>query len=376
VGIAQLAEHRTVAPTVAGSIPVSHPNSFSAFSGDPGSAVPPMRVLRPSTAIAAAALLFAMPSRAADGRFDQTLRASTPFKLEIVNDVGEISVRAGSTNKIEIHAKLHSIDNSEDDADVAKRIHAIEMNPPIQSDARGRSVHIGPIADPDAVRNISISYEIVVPIATQLHSETGTGDQSIEGIQGPVDASSGSGKLRVWHIAKDTHVSTGSGDLDLHDLHGNIQAKAGTGTVYATDIAGNEMPREGQVQISDPKNGIPITVQTAIGAVGLQIVTGSGDVDVENLEGGLNVTSGSGNIRASGRPNSDWQLDTGTGTVRVQFPADANLALVAHTSSGVIEGAEALTVQGKKNPRDLRAQIGKGGPTVELKTASGNIEIK
>ncbi len=27
VGIAQLAEHRTVAPTVAGSIPVSHPNS-------------------------------------------------------------------------------------------------------------------------------------------------------------------------------------------------------------------------------------------------------------------------------------------------------------------------------------------------------------
>jgi hypothetical protein len=26
VGIAQLAEHRTVAPTVAGSIPVSHPN--------------------------------------------------------------------------------------------------------------------------------------------------------------------------------------------------------------------------------------------------------------------------------------------------------------------------------------------------------------
>jgi hypothetical protein len=28
VGIAQLAEHRTVAPTVAGSIPVSHPRFF------------------------------------------------------------------------------------------------------------------------------------------------------------------------------------------------------------------------------------------------------------------------------------------------------------------------------------------------------------
>jgi hypothetical protein len=29
VGIAQLVEHRTVAPTVAGSIPVSHPNASS-----------------------------------------------------------------------------------------------------------------------------------------------------------------------------------------------------------------------------------------------------------------------------------------------------------------------------------------------------------
>jgi hypothetical protein len=28
VGVAQLAEHRTVAPTVAGSIPVSHPNNL------------------------------------------------------------------------------------------------------------------------------------------------------------------------------------------------------------------------------------------------------------------------------------------------------------------------------------------------------------
>jgi hypothetical protein len=31
VGIAQLAEHRTVAPTVAGSIPVSHPKFFPRY---------------------------------------------------------------------------------------------------------------------------------------------------------------------------------------------------------------------------------------------------------------------------------------------------------------------------------------------------------
>jgi hypothetical protein len=368
-----------VAPAVAGSIPVSHPNSQK-LPGDSASTAMPMRALRLSyaPAIVVAALFFALPSQAADGRFDQTLPASTPFKLDIVNDAGEISVRAGSTNKIEIHAKLHSIDDSEDDQ-IEARIHSIELSPPIVSDAHGRNVRIGHFADPDAVRNISISYEIVVPAETQLHSETGAGDQNIEGIQGPVEAGSGSGKLRAWHIGKDTHLSTGSGDIDLHDVHGAIEVRDGTGTIYASDIRADlsSTARLNEAITLSERTGKPVPIDFPLPAtVAMQIVTGSGDIDVENLEGGLKVTSGSGNIRASGKPSSEWQLDTGTGTVRVQFPTDANLALVAHTSSGVIESPDTLTVQGKKNPHELHAQIGKGGPTVDLKTASGDIEIK
>jgi DUF4097 and DUF4098 domain-containing protein YvlB len=337
-----------------------------------------MRALRPHTVslVAIAAVLFAIQSQAADGRFDQTLPVTKPFKPDILNDAGEISLRAGSSNKIEIHAKLHSIDAEDDD--VAARIRAIELSPPISSDIKGHNIRIGHFANSDAVRNISISYEIVVPSDTQLHSETGTGDQSIEGIQGPVEASSGTGKLRLWHIGRDVHARTGSGDIDLHDVHSNVLAKAGTGAVYATDIRSDQVASHepGQVQIMDAKTRVPITVQMTMGAVGLQIVTGSGDVDVENLEGGLNVTSGSGNIRASGKPSSDWELDTGTGTVRTQFPDDANLALVAHTSSGAIDCIDTVKVQGNKNPHELHGQIGKGGPTVDLKTATGNIEIR
>ncbi len=337
-----------------------------------------MRALRLifAAVVVMAAISLASQSQAADGRFDQTITASSPFKLEVFTDAGEISVRAGSAKKIEIHAKLHSIDNSDDD--VATRIHAIELSPPIVTDPKGHNVHIGHFDDPDAVRNISISYEIVVPSDTELRTESGVGDQNIEGIQGPVEASSGSGKLRVWHIAKDVHARTGSGDIDVHDLHGNVQIRAGTGTVSATDIAGSQVPsREmGHIQIADPKTGRTTIMQAALDAVGVQIITGSGDVDVENLEGGLQVTSGSGNLRAQGKPSADWQLDTGTGTVRVQFPIDANLAIEAHTSSGIIESTDTVVAQGKKNPHELHGQIGKGGPTVDLKTATGDIEIK
>jgi hypothetical protein len=326
--------------------------------------------------VAIAAVLFSVHSYAADGRFDQTLTVTKPFKLEIANDAGEISLRAGSSNKIEIHAKLHSIDAEDDD--VETRIHAIELSPPISTDPKGHNVRVGHFDNPDDARNISISYEIVVPADTQLHCETGAGDQSIEGIQGPVDVSSGSGKLRVWHIGKDVHARTGSGDIDLHDIHGPIQVRDGTGAIYVSDVRVDtaSAARLSEAIILSDRTGKPVPINFPLPVAVVQIITGSGDVDVENLEGGLNVTSGSGNIRASGRPSLDWELDTGTGTVRVQFPADINLALIAHTSSGIIDCIETVKVQGNKNPHELHGQIGKGGQTVDLKTATGNIEIR
>src|SRR5277367_1093232 len=162
---------------------------------------------------------------AADGRFDRTLSVSIPFTLDIIADAGNISLRAGDPGKIEIHARLHNIDDSEDN-DTETRIHAIELNPPIDRDSKGHSVRIGHVADPNLVRNVSITYEIVVPAETQLRSETGTGDQTIEGIEGPVQATSGSGKLHVWHIGRDANVDTGSGDIDLRDVRGRVHAKA------------------------------------------------------------------------------------------------------------------------------------------------------
>jgi DUF4097 and DUF4098 domain-containing protein YvlB len=315
---------------------------------------------------------------ASDGRFDQTLPVSLPFRLDIATDAGNISVRSGDPGKIEIHARLHNIDDSED-ADTETRIHAIELSPPIDRDSKGHNVRIGHVADPNLVRNVSITYEIVVPAETQLRSETGTGDQTIEGIAGPVQATSGSGKLHVWHIGRDANLDTGSGDIELRDVHGRVHAKAGTGTIYASEVLGDltANPRLAAAQLFSARTGNPLAVSlTPAGGVDMEIITGSGDINVENLEGGLQVTTGSGNIRASGKPASDWNLDTGTGAVRVQFSADANLALIAHTSSGTIEGNDSIVVQGTRSPHELHGQVGKGGPTVDLKTASGNIEIQ
>jgi len=99
-------------------------------------------------------------------------------------------------------------------------------------------------------------------------------------------------------------------------------------------------------------------------------------VEMKGVKGGAKVTTGSGSIIAQGDPTGDWRLHSGSGSVSADFPPQAAFNLVARTSSGNIETAHEISVQGKISPRELQGKVGAGGPLVELSTSSGSIEIR
>jgi hypothetical protein len=55
---------------------------------------------------------------------------------------------------------------------------------------------------PRSGRNISISYELVVPADTRLRSRTGSGNQNAVGLRGSVDLQTGSGNVVFSNIEK------------------------------------------------------------------------------------------------------------------------------------------------------------------------------
>ncbi|MFZ0584402.1 MAG: DUF4097 family beta strand repeat-containing protein, partial [Candidatus Acidiferrales bacterium] len=114
--------------------------------------------------------------------------------------------------------------------------------------------------------------------------------------------------------------------------------------------------------------------QTAAGDV--EIGTGSGDVEIKGAKGAVKVQTGSGSITAQGEPVGDWRLHTGSGNVSVELPQQASFNLVARTSSGSIDSSREIAVQGKLSPRELQGKVGGGGPTVDLSTSSGSIQIR
>ncbi len=297
-----------------------------------------------------------------EGHFDRTLSVSGPVDLNVQTGSGDITIKTGDSSKVEVHGKIHA--NHWGSGDVQKYVSEIEANPPIEQN--GNTIRIGHIENENWKHNISISYELVVPAQTKLVSQSGSGSESIDGIAGPLEANSGSGSLKISNIGSQVQAHTGSGDVDLSNVKGGAKLSAGSGSISAKGIAGGLDASSGSGSIS--------LEQTAPGNVEIQ--TGSGSVEVTGANGAVKAQTGSGGISVAGNPTGEWTLHSGSGDVAVKLPAQASFNLVAHTGSGTIDSNREIAVQGKISPRELTGKVGGGGPTVELSTSSGTIEIR
>jgi Putative adhesin len=308
----------------------------------------------------------ALPAAAVDeGSFERSLSVTGAVNLEITTGSGGIDIRSGSANRIQVTARIRaSVNWFGDSGDVEARIKRIEANPPIQQS--GNDVRIGHIDDPELRRNISISYEVIVPAETRLQAHTGSGSLQVEGIQGPVEAGTGSGGVQVSDISSAVRADTGSGNIKLDHIKGNVRAKAGSGSIHASDVAGGFEGYTGSGQVT--------LEQTAPGSV--HVDTGSGGVELRGVRGSLEAKTGSGSIRAEGSPTGAWTLHTGSGGIRLKFPSDAAFDLYVHTGSGSLSVGPPVTEQGSQGHKEIRGKVHGGGVSVEAETGSGSIEIE
>jgi DUF4097 and DUF4098 domain-containing protein YvlB len=305
------------------------------------------------------------PMRAAasaEGSFQRTLQVTGPISVDLTTGSGSVSVRTGSSSQVEITGHIKATNWFGGDAEA--RVKQVEANPPIQQS--GNDIRIGHVDDTELLHNISISYELVVPAETQLHSHTGSGSQSVEGLRKQVEIESGSGTLKISDIGDTVKAETGSGGIEIVRVKGDVRTKAGSGSIRATDIAGGFEGQTGSGHIT--------LEQTAAGSV--RADTGSGGMELRGVHGSLEAEAGSGTIIAEGNPTGSWTVHSGSGNIHLTLASDAGFDLDAHTSSGSISVSQPVTVQGSIGRKELRGKVRGGGVPVEVETGSGSIEIQ
>ena len=297
----------------------------------------------------------------ARGSFFRSVTVSAMVDLDITTGAGNVTVTNGNSGTVSISARINAHGSRGMSAE--EKVRLIEANPPISQN--GNNIRVGQFDQRELRQNVSISYVLVVPNMTQLRARTGSGDEKVRGITGPVKVESGSGTLFLSNIGGEVKATTGSGDIHLDQIKGPVRVNTGSGGIRAEGIGGEFTASTGSGDVTVRQN--------SPGAV--RVGTGSGNVVLEGVDGELRAETGSGDINAQGTVSQPWRLHTGSGGLRLRLPSGLGYDLDARTDSGSIHVQQPITMQGSISRSHVQGKVLGGGTLIELQTGSGDIRI-
>ena len=223
------------------------------------------------------------------GQFKQTFAVSRPVRIDISSGAGNITVHTSDDNLVHVVAVIHARDSAQWGGEKAlAKIHNLEANPPIERFG-DNNLTIGKITDRDLQRNISIDYEITAPAQTRLTAETGSGDQSIDGLSLPLVVKTASGKIALENISANVHVETASGNVKLHDVRGGIRVQTASGNIYAEGKPASDWhiaAASGSVDLKVPtETSFNLDASTTSGTLGVKLPVSAQVSSPNHLQG-------------------------------------------------------------------------------------------
>lgn len=184
------------------------------------------------------------------------------------------------------------------------------------------------------LRTVPLMIQVSAPSGSSITARSGAADVGVTGVAAGLDVTTGSGQVRAPRCTGAAEVRTGSGDVRLGKVLGRLQVRTGSGEVDVISVEGSASGA---------------TVQTGSGDVRLGAVkqdvrarTGSGDLTVvDAFAGGLELTTGSGQLRVGIHPGVLAKLDvsSGSGCARSELPVggppgEGDVALRVRARSG------------------------------------------
>ncbi len=107
----------------------------------------------------------------------------------------------------------------------------------------------------------------------------------------------------------------------------------------------------------------------------VKVQAGSGSLRLHGVNGSIHARTGSGDIEADGHIAGMSTLSSGSGSVRLHLTPDSRFQLEASTGSGSIRLHMPGTQDTDNSRHHLTSAINGGGPPLSIRTGSGDIEV-
>jgi hypothetical protein len=277
----------------------------------------------------------AMPAVAAAQERDRdfTFRERVPAGawLRVHTLHGDVRVTEGSGDRVEVIGRK----NGEDAAEL--RISTLRSG----DDVTICAIWEGGQCDAEGIHSsrkwshhgeASVDFEVRLPRGVKIRALSGNGEVMVSGATAEVHASSGNGTVSVASSGGPVSASSGNGDVDVSEAGGEVTARSGNGDVRVTTSNG------------------PVSAYTGNGSI---------DARMSSLGG-----------------TADMSFRTGNGDITLLLPANFEGEIDARLPNGRLESDFPLRVEGRLDPRRLRATIGRGGRRITIMSGSGGAEIR
>ncbi len=347
--------------------------------------------------------------------------------LRIKVDMGSVVVRGGQQQGI--NYVVHTRFGNSNEQDARRQFEQYKITAYVKGDT---AWIVGDWQGGRRPRHSSSEFSVMVPREMALVKlETEGGDVDATGLTGRVEAESGGGSLRLDDIGGGANGETGGGSISVGTVGGELGLHTGGGSIEVRQANGKLVAETGggSVDIQScaqgatiETGGSSITVRhcngmvkasTGGGSVDLsdiggpaEIDTGGGSIRLNSAKGHVHAETGGGGIELYGVPSAkaetgaggitvklvntggerrDSDLETGAGDITVYLASDVAVNVRASVDMGSghhitsefpdihisSEGsqweAKTLNAEGKLNG---------GGPTLKVRTSTGDIRFK
>lgn len=264
-------------------------------------------------------------------REEKKFTVSGQVQLALSTFDGSIEVRGWDRNEVVVEVEKVGPDQ--------KTVDLIQINATQEGGAITVTVpKPSPLESTGMRRAPSANLVVSVPLNTAVVARSGDGSISVRRVNGRMDLVTEDGSVRVEEVAGALIARTGDGNVDVRKLDGQAEVHTGDGTVGLDGV-----------------------------------LTG---VKVDTRDGGVEVTA-----RPGSRTESDWDVTTGDGSVRVEVPQGFGAEVDARTGDGRVRVDSITDTAGAtKDEREDRdsviGRLGGGGKALRLRTSSGSITVK
>jgi hypothetical protein len=173
-----------------------------------------------------------------------------------------------------------------------------------------------------------VDYTIDVPARMGAEIRSASGSIDIRGLAGPV------------------RLETASGDIDARDLTSSVSATTASGAIRMTNVSGTTQAR-----------------------------TASGEISASGVERMTEARSISGSINLDGAFTDGAQIASVSGSVSARFIRAAAVHIDANSFSGDVSAGGLGLINQASGPHSVAGDLNGGGPTVSIRTTSGEIQL-